>query len=652
MPKLIIDNIPVEVPPGTNVLEAARSVGITIPHFCYHPALAIASACRLCAVKLLDGPVKGIQMSCSLPAQDGMVVSTTDPEAVKLRSLVIEWLMLNHPHDCPVCDEGGECLLQDFTIAGGHGRRRYQGKKRTHQKQYLGEGIEHEMNRCIQCYRCVRFYQDYAGGTDFGVTGSAGRVYFGRFEDGALESPFSGNLVDICPTGVFTDKTGRFRARYWDYQFAPSICQHCSVGCNIAPQAFQREVIKVVARRNDQVNGWFICDRGRFDKKAVNDPARPREPLVDGEATDYETALDALTARIHDFLEVNGPGSLALIGSPRLSLEGCILLGELSRNLDGAALCYFTDPAQAKASLVATELLNDDNAATVSDLQKSDCIVVASCDLIEEGPMLAPSIRKAWLAGAGVFLVAPEAVKKGSLPFEYTVVSSLDEVPLQDASRGVIVCGKAGTGNLVDHLASTGTKMALLQPGPNGFGAALLARQHGAAPLSEVLAARKVRGIICFEADIPEMPEGIAILACTDWRAPQENRRCGIFLPTTTWMESEGTTINFEGRAQRFQRAFRAGLPLRGLDAKYYAHSTDGQPAAAANPGTPPPYPPRVHRAEIPGGQEQDAWKVMAQLLERLGGELIEQPLLGKWSPLQDLDPEGGGLRIHSLHLL
>jgi NADH-quinone oxidoreductase subunit G len=650
MPKLIIDNIPVEVPPGTSVLEAARSVGITIPHFCYHPALAIAAACRLCAVKLLEGPVKGIQMSCSLPAQDGMVVSTTDPEALKLRSLVIEWLMINHPHDCPVCDEGGECLLQDFTVAGGHGRRRYQGKKRTHRNQYLGEGIEHEMNRCIQCYRCVRFYQDYAGGTDFGVTGSAGRVYFGRFEDGALESPFSGNLVDICPTGVFTDKTGRFRARYWDYQFSPSICQKCSVGCNTAPQAYHRELIKVVARRNDHVNGWFICDRGRFDKKAVNDPERPREPKVDGTPCDFETALDALAARMRDFIEVNGPGSLALVGSSRLSLEGCIMLGEIARNLDGAALCYFASKAEAQGSLAAVELLNDGNAASLLDLQGADCIVLFSLDLMEEGPMLAPAIRKASLAGAKVYHLAPSLTgkKPGTLPFQCTVAHRLEDVPLQDASKAVIVCGSGVSDPaLLARLAATGAKLALLQPGANGFGAALLAREHGAVSLSEALAAKKVKGIICFEPELPAgLPAGIATLACADWCRSEAAEAATIFLPTTTWIESEGTSVNFEGRAQRFRRAMHAGLPLRGLEAKYYSHTKDGMPAPCAGPCQAEPYPPRVHRGPIPGGQEQEAWKVMARLLEKLGGERIDQPLLGKWAKLKDLDPEGGGQRI------
>ena len=169
MPKLIIDEQEIEVPEGTKVIDAAEKLGIMIPRFCFHPALGSVGACRVCAVKFLQGPFKGVQMSCMVDAKDGMVVSTTDEEAVDFRKHVIEWLMMNHPHDCPVCDEGGHCLLQDLTIAGGHGIRRFKGKKRTHLDQYLGPLIQHEMNRCIQCYRCSRFYQEFSGYRDLGV---------------------------------------------------------------------------------------------------------------------------------------------------------------------------------------------------------------------------------------------------------------------------------------------------------------------------------------------------------------------------------------------------------------------------------------------------------------------------------------------------
>jgi len=258
MPRLTIDGIEVEVPDGTNVLEAAREVGIVIPHFCYHPALGSVGSCRLCAMTFHEGPVKGVQMSCMVKAADGMVVTTDDGESARLRKSVIEWLMLNHPHDCPVCDEGGQCVLQDYTVSGGHGIRRYDGKKRTYNDQYLGEFVQHEMNRCIQCYRCVRFYREYAGGDDLGPQGSANRVYFGRHEDGWLLSPFSGNLTEVCPTGVFTDRTFRFRARVWELEQAPSVCPHCSLGCNTMPGGRYRELMRIRARANPSVNGWFV----------------------------------------------------------------------------------------------------------------------------------------------------------------------------------------------------------------------------------------------------------------------------------------------------------------------------------------------------------------------------------------------------------
>jgi len=172
MPKLIIDTREIEVPAGTKVIEAAERLGILIPRFCYHPALGSVGACRMCAVAFQEGPVKGIQMSCMVEARDQMVVSSTDPGVVDFRRQIIEWLMINHPHDCPVCDAGGHCLLQDMTVSGGHGRRRYQGLKRTYRDQNLGPLVQHEMNRCIQCYRCARYYQEFAGYRDLGVLGN------------------------------------------------------------------------------------------------------------------------------------------------------------------------------------------------------------------------------------------------------------------------------------------------------------------------------------------------------------------------------------------------------------------------------------------------------------------------------------------------
>ena len=264
------------------------------------------------------------------------------------------------------------------------------------------------MNRCIQCYRCVRFYQEYAGGTDFGVMGRAGTVYFGRQQDGQLESPFSGNLADICPTGVFTDKTARFRARYWDYDMAPSVCPGCSLGCNTVPMARYRELLKVTARRNDEVNGWFICDRGRFSNAAVNAPDRPRQALVDGEAVSMEAALDALLERLTGFIELNGSSALAIVGSSRMSQEAAIMAARLREVTGAGTLCYSGDAAHSGVTAEAVALLNRDNAASQEDVRQADLVAVLECDLLDEAPMMALAVRQAWRNGAKVYVVGNE----------------------------------------------------------------------------------------------------------------------------------------------------------------------------------------------------------------------------------------------------
>lgn len=228
MATIHVDGKALEVNGADNLLQACLSLGLDIPYFCWHPALGSVGACRQCAVKQYtdENDTRGrIVMSCMTPASDGTWISIDDDESKAFRASVVEWLMTNHPHDCPVCEEGGHCHLQDMTVMTGHNERRYRFTKRTHQNQDLGPFIAHEMNRCIACYRCVRYYKDYAGGTDLGVYGAHDNVYFGRVEDGVLESEFSGNLTEVCPTGVFTDKTHSERYnRKWDMQFAPSIC--------------------------------------------------------------------------------------------------------------------------------------------------------------------------------------------------------------------------------------------------------------------------------------------------------------------------------------------------------------------------------------------------------------------------------------------
>ena len=416
MPTLVIDDREIEVAAGTKVIEAAEQLGIMIPRFCYHPALGAVGACRVCAVKFLEGPLKGIQMSCMVDAQDGMVVSTTDEEAVDFRRHVIEWLMLNHPHDCPVCDEGGHCLLQDMTIAGGHGIRLFEGNKRTYNDQYLGPLVQHEMNRCIHCYRCSRYYQEYTGYLDLGVMRSANQTYFGRFKEGTLESPFTGNLSDICPTGVYTDKPSRFFGRRWDYERSPAICINCCLGCHTTVSFRYREARRQEARFSQVVNGHFICDRGRYGLFYNGLDSRPRSARVSGSQVEVREGIHQARSKLQQLLESAGPTSAAVVGSTRSSLETQAMLKHFCRanKLDDPV--FFMDQAQSVKVKSAVSRLDPELAISLREMERADCIVVIGADPINEAPMLALAMRQAWRNGASVAVLDPRPV---ALPLEY-----------------------------------------------------------------------------------------------------------------------------------------------------------------------------------------------------------------------------------------
>ena len=416
MPTLIIDNRRIEAAQGAKVIEAAEQAGIMIPRFCYHKALSSAGACRVCAVKFMDGPVRGIHMSCMVDARDGMIVSTTDPEVVEFRKYVIELLMLNHPHDCPVCDEGGHCLLQDYTVSGGHGLRRYMGPKRTYRDQYLGQLVAHEMNRCVHCYRCVRFYRQYCGYRDFGVLQTGSRVFFGRHAAGPLQSPFSGNLVDICPTGAFTDLISRYRVRRWDLERGPSVCIHCCLGCNTISGARYREVLRQEARFNEHINGYFICDRGRSGFQYESHEDRPRTALINGCPTDMKKAIDTVSRKIDETIENHGPAAVACLGSSRNSLETQAMLHRFCRVKKIPEPVYFIDCCMAKKVKSAVFSLNSQVAASLKDVEQADFILALGVDPINEAPMLALAINQAVRKGASVVLADPRPV---SLPFEF-----------------------------------------------------------------------------------------------------------------------------------------------------------------------------------------------------------------------------------------
>lgn len=396
MATIYVDGKPHEVDGADNLLRACLSLGLDVPYFCWHPALGSVGACRACAVKQYanaDDKRGRIVMSCMTPSTDNTYISIDDEEAKAFRKSVVEWLMTNHPHDCPVCEEGGHCHLQDMTVMTGHNQRRYRFTKRTHQNQDLGPFINHEMNRCIACYRCVRYYKDYAGGEDLGVYGAHDNVYFGRETDGVFESEFSGNLVEVCPTGVFTDRTHSERYnRKWDMQFAPSICQQCSVGCNTSPGERYGELRRIENRYHGEVNHYFLCDRGRFGHGYVNRKDRPRQPWQRiGQETkmlSVDEALDSAADALRQCKRIIG------IGSPRASVEANFALRQWVGEKN-----FFGGTSAAKQALVeqALAILQNSPVRTPSlrDMEKADAVLVLGEDVTQTAPRIALALRQA-----------------------------------------------------------------------------------------------------------------------------------------------------------------------------------------------------------------------------------------------------------------
>jgi NADH-quinone oxidoreductase subunit G len=396
MPTIYIDGTAYEVDEGKNLLEACLNLGLDLPYFCWHPSMGSIGSCRQCAMVQYQNEedTRGrIVMGCMTPVTDGARLSLQGETASEFRESVIESLMLNHPHDCPVCAEGGECHLQDMTVMVGHRDRNYRGKKNTHRNQYLGPLINHEMNRCISCYRCVRFYRDYAGGTDLAALASHDHVYFGRHQDGVLQSEFAGNLVEVCPTGVFTDKPLlNDYSRKWDLQSAPSICFGCAVGCNTSPAERYGKLKRIQNRYNQQVNGYFLCDRGRFGADFVNSDTRLNFAGVRQEEGSYQAikADDALS-QVASFCQ---QGTVVAIGSPRASVEANYLLRRL---VGGIHFCSgMGDPERTLVQQVADTLgTTRAISPSIHQIESADAILILGEDVSNTAPRLALALRQA-----------------------------------------------------------------------------------------------------------------------------------------------------------------------------------------------------------------------------------------------------------------
>ena len=344
MPTFTLNGKTVTVPPGTSVLQACQQQGIEIPHFCYHPRLPVVGNCRMCQVEIEKQPK--LAVSCFTAAADGMVVHTHSPRAVEARKAVLEFLLANHPLDCPVCDRGGECPLQDYTMRHGPGESRYREPK-VHRIKHreIGPHIVFDAERCILCTRCVRFTHHVSGTGELGVFGRGDRNEIGLFPGRSLDNPYSGNVIDLCPVGALTSRDYRFKSRPWDLlRTADTVCGLCSMGCNITldirPLTRGSEVLRVRPRENDAVNASWICDEGRFRFTFIHDPARLGEPRVRRAGglrpAAWEEALAALAEGLRGVRDRHGPGAVGAIASPRMTNEEAAAFARFVREVLGS----------------------------------------------------------------------------------------------------------------------------------------------------------------------------------------------------------------------------------------------------------------------------------------------------------------------------
>ncbi|MFC6051591.1 NADH-quinone oxidoreductase subunit G [Acinetobacter sp. Ac_877] len=689
MATIHVDGKSYEVDGSENLLQACLSLGIDIPYFCWHPSLGSVGSCRQCAVTQYANPedTRGrLVMSCMTPASDNTYISIEDNEAKTFRASIVEFLMTNHPHDCPVCEEGGHCHLQDMTVMTQHDRRRYRFTKRTHYNQELGSFISHEMNRCIACYRCVRYYKDYAGGTDFGVYASASRVYFGRPESGTLESEFSGNLTEVCPTGVFTDKTHSERYnRKWDMQYAPSVCQGCSSGCNISPGERYGELRRVENRFNGEVNQYFLCDKGRFGTGYVNNADRPRQPQF--RSGDNVTTVSVDKALDTVIENIQGKKVLG-IGSPRASLESNFALRELVGQEN-----YSTGLSQKEQSLVelAASIMQTEGVynPNMREIESYDAVLILGEDLTQTAPRMALSVRQAaknkgkemaaerrtqeWLAEpvqriaqdakSPIYILAATQTRLADVATGEVVASPNDIArlgfaiaagvkgesilgldddakafaqtiadTLKAAKKPLIISGTSlqdaaimeAAAQVAQNLGNAG--LTLTVPEVNSMGLAILGGQS-----LEQAFAQDYDAIIVVENDLyrrlPAKQVDAALakvkdVIVLDHAETETVKKASVVLSAASFAEGDGTVVSQEGRAQRFYQVY---------DPSYY------KPELAIKESWR-----WLHALETGVKGQAISWSVLDDVIESVAKNV---PAL---EAIQDVAPDAG-FRVHGL---
>ena len=423
MVTLTIDGKKVTVEEGTTILKAAEKLGIEIPTFCFHDKLEPVGACRMCLVEVEK--MGKLQVACATSVSEGMMVKTDTPQVRAARKGVLEFLLINHPLDCPVCDKGGECELQNLVFKYGSDKSRYMEEKRRFsvdpKSKYddltVGPQIIRNMNRCILCRKCVRFITEIAGETDLGTFQRGAKTEINVLPDIPVDNPYSGNVVEICPVGALTSKSFRYKVRVWQTEVTSSICPLCGDGCNIKLWTKDDKIYRITSRRNDLVDEGFLCDKGRFGFEFVNHPDRLKQPLIrkDGKLTpaDWNQAIELVASKLKTIKEQSGADSLAGVGSSKLTNEENYIFQKFFRvvlgtnNIDHRVNSKHLLPSPSlKANQQAYTMTN-----SISEIEKAKLIFVLGCDLLEEHPIINLRVMKSARRGNALILANIESTR-------------------------------------------------------------------------------------------------------------------------------------------------------------------------------------------------------------------------------------------------
>ena len=422
MLQIEIDGKTLEVEHGSSIIDAADKVGIAIPRFCYHKKLSVAANCRMCLVQVenFNKPLP----ACATPVAEGMKIFTRSKATVEAQQSVMEFLLINHPLDCPICDQGGECDLQDIAVAYGAGGSRYTEEKRVVVNKNIGPLISTDMTRCIQCTRCVRFLQEVGGMQELGVVGRSEHAEITAYVDKSVNSELSGNIIDLCPVGALTNKPFRYSARSWELTRRPSIAPHDGLGSHIEVHVKDNKVMRVLPREKESINECWLSDRDRFSYEGLNSPDRLKVPMIKHKGawveTDWKTALEFAAGQLKDITNQHGGDALGVLVSPNSTMEEGYLAKKLAEGLNCGNIDYRL--RQTDFRLDGKRLGTPWMGCNIQEIEELDRILLIGSNLRNEHPLLAQRFRKAVQNGA-----------------ELSIVSPLDNNPLMDIAHKVIV---------------------------------------------------------------------------------------------------------------------------------------------------------------------------------------------------------------------